>query len=328
MTILVTGSAGHLGEALMRSLRSAGSPARGVDIKPSMFTDRVGAIGDRAFIKQAMNGVRAVLHTATLHKPHAATHSYQEFLDTNVASTLTLLEEAATVGVGSFIFTSTTSVFGSALTPAQGEPAAWVTEDVVPVPKNIYGATKLMAETLCELFARKHRLPLIVLRTSRFFQEVDDDPTIRDSYSAANAQANELLNRRVDLEDVVSAHLLATERAQSVGFGRYIISATTPFTEDDLTGLRKNARGVVHQLFPESEALFGVRKWSLFPHVDRVYVNDLAKSELGWRPKYDFCHVLECLRAGKDFRSPLAREVGSKGYHDMVFDEGPYPMAQ
>jgi len=71
----------------------------------------------------------------------------------------------------------------------------------------------------------------------------------------------------------------------------------------DLNG--KNAPEVVHQLFPDCEALFGTRNWSLFPHIDRVYVNDLARSELGWHPKYDFRHVLECLRAGKDFRSPL-----------------------
>jgi nucleoside-diphosphate-sugar epimerase len=38
----------------------------------------------------------------------------------------------------------------------------------------------------------------------------------------------------------------------------------------------------------------------------------VARQELGWRPKYDFRHVLDCLRAGVDFRSPLAREVGSK----------------
>jgi UDP-glucose 4-epimerase len=36
--------------------------------------------------------------------------------------------------------------------------------------------------------------------------------------------------------------------------------------------------------------------------------------------------VLECLAAGREFRSSLAREVGAKGYHDEVFAEGPYPV--
>src|SRR5580765_7747783 len=124
MTILVTGSAGHLGEALMRTLRAAGTNARGIDIKESPFTDRSGSICDRTFLRACMQGVRTVLHPATLHKPHVATHSNQEFVDVNITGTLTLLEEAVSAGVESFIFTSTTSAFGSALTPAAGEPAA------------------------------------------------------------------------------------------------------------------------------------------------------------------------------------------------------------
>lgn len=327
MPVLVTGSAGHLGEALMRTFRKAGQPAIGLDIKPSLFTDRVGSIGDRAFVKKGMNGARTVIHAATLHKPHVATHSYQDFLDTNVAATLILLEEALAAGVDRFIFTSTTSTFGSALTPGADEPAAWVTEEVVPVPKNIYGTTKIAAENLCELFARRHRLPVIILRTSRFFPEADDDAAIRTNYAADNAQANELLNRRVDIEDVVSAHLLAAERAPDIGFGRYIISATTPFGRDDLMALRRKAPDVVHHLFPEAESLFAARQWRLFPQVDRVYVNHRAVAELGWRPRYDFRHVLVCLREGGDFRSPLAREVGAKGYHSEVFADGPYPVA-
>jgi nucleoside-diphosphate-sugar epimerase len=89
-----------------------------------------------------------------------------------------------------------------------------VTEEVAPIPRNIYGVTKVAAEGLCQLFFREHRLPVIVLRTSRFFPEADDDDAISASYEIANVQANELLYRRVDIEDVVSAHLLAVEKAQ------------------------------------------------------------------------------------------------------------------
>ena len=122
-----------------------------------------------------MKGVTAVLHAATLHKPHVATHSRQDFVDVNVTGTLNLLEEAAAAGVTAFVYTSTTSVFGDALVPPPGEPAAWVTEDVIRVPKNIYGVTKAAAEDLCQLFARNHSLRAIVLRTSRFFPEEDDN---------------------------------------------------------------------------------------------------------------------------------------------------------
>ena len=333
MTVLVTGSAGHLGEALMRTFRGVARPALGIDIKPSPCTDRVGSVGDRGFVDECMRGVRTVIHAATLHKPHVATHTKQNFVDTNVTGTLVLLEAAVAAGVECFLYTSTTSTFGAALTPAAGEPAAWVTESVAPIPKNIYGVTKLAAESLCELFSRKERLPTLVLRTSRFFPEDDDDASKRSEYETANSQANELLYRRVDIEDVVSAHLLAEQRLRATGFRpdsdfrRYIISATTPFRQGDLAGLRLDAADVVRRLFPECEALYAARGWKLFPSIDRVYVNDLAVAELGWRPKYDFRHVLESLRTNEDFRSPLAREVGKKGYHATVFDKGPYPVA-
>ncbi|RSZ47460.1 MULTISPECIES: NAD(P)-dependent oxidoreductase [unclassified Variovorax] len=327
MTILITGSAGHLGEALMRTLRATSQDARGIDIISSGFTDRAGTITDRAFVRDCMKGVRTVIHAATLHKPHVATHSLQEFVDTNITGTLVLLEEAVAAGVESFVFTSTTSTFGSALTPAEGTPAAWITEDVVPVPKNIYGVTKTSAESLCELFHRRQRLPVVVLKTSRFFPEEDDDAAARSLHSLDNAQANELLHRRADIEDVVEAHLLAARRAPRIGFGCYIVSATSPFTRDDLPMLRESAPAVLRRLFPEAEALYAKRGWKPPARLDRVYVNALARRDLGWQPRHDFAHVLNCLRDGRDFRSQLARDVGSKGYHAEAFDEGPYPVA-
>jgi nucleoside-diphosphate-sugar epimerase len=327
MTVLVTGSAGHLGEGIVRTLRAAGRPVCGLDAKASTFTDRVGSILERPFVRESLVGVSAVIHAATLHKPHLATHSFQDFVDTNVTGTRILLEEAVAAGVECFVYTSTTSVFGNAMSPGPDQPAVWVTEELGPEPKNVYGLTKLLAESLCELFHHRYGLPVMVLRTSRFFPEADDDHAVRNSYKPANVQANEMLYRRVDIKDVVTAHLLAIAKAGSMGFARYLISATSPFEADDLAELRIDAPGIVNRLFPESEALYAARGWKLFPTIGRVYVNQLARSELDWKPKYDFRHVLECLREDRDFRSALARVVGSKGYHDRTFDEGPYPVA-
>jgi UDP-glucose 4-epimerase len=325
MTILVTGSAGHLGEALMRTLPQAGHHAVGLDIKESPFTHRVGSIVDREFVSGCMVGVDAVIHTATLHKPHIATHHRREFVDTNVCGTLNLLEAAVAAGAAVFVFTSTTSVFGRALSPVPGDPAAWITEDVVPVPKNIYGVTKVAAENLCELFHRDHGLPCVILRTSRFFPEADDRRETREAYADANVKVNEFLYRRADLEDVASAHVLALEKAHSLRFGRYIVSATTPFTRDELRELRSAAPAVVRRHLPRYENVYAARGWSMFPTIDRVYVNERARRELEWQPRYDFAAVVDRVAAGNDHRSPLAQAIGSKGYHDMVFEDGPYP---
>jgi UDP-glucose 4-epimerase len=326
MKILITGSSGHLGEALLRTLQSSHHQVTGLDLKRGPFTQLVGSVTDRDFVKESLRGVNAVIHTATLHKPHVATHSAQEFVDTNVTGTLVLLEEAAAAGLTSFIYTSTTSAFGRALTPPDGAPAAWITEVVTPVPRNIYGVTKAAAESLCELFHYRTSLPCLVLRTSRFFPEEDDDKRARESFDDANLKVNELLYRRGDIEDMVSAHMLALEKAPAIGFRRYIISATTPFTRDDLPELRTNPVAAVRRHVPEFEPEYAARGWKLPRSIDRVYVNALARKDLGWLPRHDFRSAIQRLRAREDFRSALARVVGSKGYHSTTFSSGPYPV--
>lgn len=326
MKLLVTGSAGHLGEALVSCLRALGHQVLGLDRLASPFTDVVGSINDAGLVARCMKGVDAVLHTATLHKPHMATHSAQDFVQTNIAGTLTLLEAAVAARVGAFLYTSTTSGFGAALTPAAGEGAAWITEDVVPVPRNIYGTSKVAAEDLCQMVQRRHGLPCLVLRTSRFFAEIDDDPALRGRYADANIKANELLYRRVDLQDVVDAHVLAIEKAPTIGFARYIVSATTPFRHEQLAVLRSEAPAVLREVLPGYEAVYAQQGWRMFDGIDRVYVNTKARDELGWTPRHDFAHVIACLERGEDFRSPLARTVGSKRYHAQHFEDGPYPV--
>ena len=326
MKVLVTGSAGHLGEALVRTLRGLGHEVVGLDILESPFTTQVGSITDGVCVRRCLKGASVVFHGATQHKPHLVTHSPQEFVDTNITGTLMLLEEAVRAGAESFIFTSTTSVFGDAMVPPAGAPAVWVTEEVTPVPKNIYGVTKSAAEDLCRLFHRKHRLPCIILRTSRFFPEEDDAQAMREAYTDENLKANEYLYRRVDLEDAARAHVLAMEQVQAIGFGRYIISATTPFLPEDLAELRTEAARVVKSRVPSYEAVYECRGWRMLPGIDRVYVNERARIELGWRPKYDFQYIIERLKAGEDLRSPLAQLVGSKGYHAQDFHDYPYPV--
>jgi UDP-glucose 4-epimerase len=313
--VLVTGSAGHLGEGLVRVLHADGLDVAGLDVLESAHTSFVGSVADRDFVRGALKGVDAVIHAATLHKPHVGSHTRRDFVDVNVTGTLNLLEEAVAAEVGCFVFTSTTSTFGKALTPGEGEPAAWIDEDVAPVPRNIYGATKVAAEGLCELVHRDHGLPTLILRTSRFFPEPDDRDDVRNSYADANLKVNELLYRRADLEDVVSAHRLAVKRAAGIGFGTYIVSATTPFTRDDLGQLRRDAPAVVRRLYPDYEAIYAERGWEMFPGIDRVYDNGRARTELGWAPRFDFRRALDLVAAGEEPRSELARAVGAKGYH-------------
>jgi nucleoside-diphosphate-sugar epimerase len=119
---------------------------------------------------------------------------------------------------------------------------------------------------------------------------------------------------------------LAAERAPAIGFRHYIISATTPFSPDELGDLRVNAPRVVRRHVPQFEAAYERRGWKMLPSIDRVYVNERAQRELDWKPQYDFKYIIDRLESGNDLRSPLARVIGSKGYHALVSSERPYPV--
>jgi len=103
--IVVTGSSGHLGEALIRVLRSAQLDVVGVDVRDSPFTTVVGSILDRRCIRRCLQGADAIVHTATLHRPHVDSRRRRDFVDVNVTGTLVLLEAAVASGVRRFVFT-------------------------------------------------------------------------------------------------------------------------------------------------------------------------------------------------------------------------------
>ncbi|KAK4452850.1 NAD dependent epimerase/dehydratase family protein [Podospora aff. communis PSN243] len=320
-TILVTGSSGHLGTALMLTLTSYGFHPIGIDILPSPTTHSITDITSASQLTtlfQSHPSLTHIIHTATLHKPHIASHPKSAFLSVNLTGTLNLLEAATTFNIQTFTFLSTTSTFGSTLSPKKGSPAAWIDESVVPQPKNIYGATKTAAEDLCWLFHKEHGLPVVVLRTSRFFPEGDDDDERREAMEDANLKVCELAYRRVDIEDVVRACVCALRKAKEVRFGKYIISAPPPVvekTEEVLRGLDEDAARVVKGAVPAAEAVFAERGWRFLERMDRVYDSSKAVRELGWQPEYTFEKVVKRLAGGKDWRSELTARVGKRGYH-------------
>ncbi|KAG6017915.1 hypothetical protein E4U54_001243 [Claviceps lovelessii] len=320
--VLVTGSSGHLGTALMLALPALGFNPVGLDLVDSPTTQHVGDITDRTLIRLVLQAspIRHVLHTAALHKPHIGSHTKQHFIDTNITGTLVLLEESAKLPEGqieSFLFFSTTSAFGSALSPSPGSPAAWIEETVVSLPKNIYGVTKVAAEDMCALVQRQTSMPVLVLRTSRFFPEPDDDKDRRNGMSHENLKILELAYRRCDIEDVVAASVCAMARAKHIRWSKYIISAPSPFSHNDetLAALDRNPEAVFTQAVPHVGSVFAERGWKHLARVDRVYDSSKAVRELGWLPRYTFAAVMERLHRGEPWRSALTTKVGVRGYH-------------
>ena len=302
MRILLTGSSGWLGSALGPRLEALGHEVVGLDPVASARTQIVGSIADRDLVFATVrdNRIEAIIHSGALHKPNIEQFENSAFVATNVQGTLNLLDAAVTCGVERFVFTSTTSLMISQVIRAgfQGgaRKAAWLTEEMSPEPRNIYGVTKLSAEHLCRLYHLEHGLPVVVLRTARFFPEADDMAHAIEQ-SDANTKANELLFRRLTVEDAAKAHVAALEKAPSLGFDVFIVSAPTPFRPQDCAELIADAPSVVARYFPDYPKLYARMGWTMFSSIDRVYDPSRATERLGFVCKTSFADVLAALAA-------------------------------
>lgn len=300
MRILLTGSSGWLGRFLAPMLRDAGHRVTGLDIARGADTQVIGSVADRALIDRVFGeqGIEAVIHAGALHKPDIVRYPTQTFVDVNVSGTLNLLEAARAAGHDRFVFTSTTSLMISqAIRDEAGDAAVWLDETSAPIePRNIYGVTKYAAEQLCRLFWLEHGLACAVLRTSRFFPE--DDDTHR-TLSGENMKANELLHRRLTVQDAARGHIAALERAPDIGFGTFILSAPTPFGREECAELKTDAPAVIARHFPDAAELYARRGWTLPASIGRVYDAGLAERAMGFRCATGFADVLAALRAGE-----------------------------
>ena len=210
--------------------------------------------------------------------------SESEFWQVNVKGTENLLDACLRHHVKRFVFTSTTSVYGDALDHPQR--AVWVTEELLPNPRDIYDRTKIAAENLC-LEASKNSLTCISLRMSRCFPEREDLMAIYRLY------------RGVHDSDVALAH----ELALYLPIQRYEvfnISCLSPFSQADVEELKKNADNVILRYFPWAKEEFFKRGWSLPKTIDRVYVIEKATKFLGYHPSHNFSEWFaekNCLKA-------------------------------
>ena len=300
MNILVTGSSGWLAQDLIPRLKRLGHTVIGLDPLAGPHTDIVGTVADRDTVRKAIRGhrIQGIVHAGALHKPQVATHDPARFIETNVQGTLNLLQEATAPGspVDRFVFTSTTSLMISQEirnAHRRGvDRAFWIDEEMIELePRNIYGVSKLSAEHLCRMVHEASGLPIVILRTSRFFPE-EDDMAHEIIQSGPNTKANEFLFRRLTVHDAASAHIVALDRAPQLGFDTFIISALTPFSPDDCEQLMDYAPLVVHRYFPRYREIYARRGWTMFDYIDRVYDSNKAMRRMGFVCQTDFGDIL------------------------------------
>jgi len=279
MKVLVTGASGQLGSTTVNHLKTHGHHVYGIDIIPSATTHELIDIKDKLSVEKVTAGFDAIIHTAALHGKHfELNYPRQTFIETNITGTLNLLNACVKNKVSQFLYTSTTSIYGSALIDA--EKAVWVDELLVEKPRDIYDITKQTAEQLCKDFFYKEGLQTSVYRVGRFLPEDD------------NLKINHRLYRGLDERDGAEALRLGLHTSFN-DFEIFNISSGSPFGRHDLKQLKHGPADVILQYFPEAGDIYQRKNWIFPKSIDRVYVCGKAARILNYQPQYTFEYLLQ-----------------------------------
>jgi nucleoside-diphosphate-sugar epimerase len=158
-TILITGSAGRIGQAVVAEFNSRGATVRGFDrvATPGLTDFVVGDIADANAVQRAVEGVATIIHLA-------ATPDDDDFmsqlLPNNIVGVYTVLEAARKAKVRRVILASSGQVNWW-----QNRAGPWpIRVQDPPSPKYWYAAAKLFLEGIGRGYAEMHGLSVIVVR--------------------------------------------------------------------------------------------------------------------------------------------------------------------
>jgi UDP-glucuronate 4-epimerase len=175
MRAVVTGAAGFIGSHLCDRLVADGEEVLGIDCLTDYYSPReklanISSLRDNprfafstadlcdAPLEDLLEGAGVVFHQAAQPGVRGSWSSgFLRYCSNNVVATQRLLEASRTVGVGRFVYASSSSVYGN----AERYP---VQEPDLPRPASPYGVTKLAGEHLCNLYAEAKGLRTISLR--------------------------------------------------------------------------------------------------------------------------------------------------------------------
>ena len=328
MRILVTGSAGHLGEALVRTLRAQGRAADRARHR-RLAVHRRGRLDRRS---RRSSTAACAASTRCCMRPRCTSRTWprtarQAFVDTNITGTLNLLEAAcATRRRRVRVHQHHQRVRRRADAAARRAGGVDHRGRDAGAEEHLRRRPRPPPRTCasCSIATSGCRAWCCAPRAS--FRSPTTKPRCATSYATATSRPTSSCTGAWTSQDVVDAHLLAMERAPALGFGRYIISATTPFGRDDAEALRRDAAAVLARRVPGYEAEYARRGWRMFPGIERVYVNARrARRWAGGRATILLPCWQICAPARTRAAQPGAR-VGVKGYHGEQWRDGLYPV--
>jgi dihydroflavonol-4-reductase len=227
-TTLLTGASGFVGSAVARRLRQAGFAVRAL-VRPSSPTAHLSDLGldfvtgdlrDPAAVREAVAGARYLFHVAADYRLWARDPG--ELVQTNVAGTRLLMEEAMRAGVERVVYTSSVATLAAR---ADGVSA----DETMPLEEakaiGAYKRSKVAAERAVEALIAQG-LPAVIVNPSTPVgpRDVKPTPTGRVIVEAASGRMPAFVDtglNMVHVDDVAEGHFAAFERGR-VG-ERYVL---------------------------------------------------------------------------------------------------------
>jgi UDP-glucose 4-epimerase len=301
--ILVTGGAGYVGGVCASRLIAQGHQVVVVDdlstgnaaAVPLGITLHIVDIGDRFAIRQifASGKFDAIFHFAAKALIPESVTNPGYFFESNVASSILLLEEARVAGIKKFVFSSSAAVYGNPMSAPIGE-------DEPTSPVNSYGETKLMLERVLKWYANAYDWSVTAFR---YFNACGGTPLIGEDHrpethiiplllqvAADEREYFEIFGRDyptadgtclrdyVHVLDIADAHILALQAMDRPGMFIYNIG----------TGKSLSVQEICHVV----EGIVGKKlrtKDSARRPGDPAILQaspDLIMSHLGWIPRH------------------------------------------
>ncbi|MCC7352635.1 MAG: NAD(P)-dependent oxidoreductase [Anaerolineae bacterium] len=256
MKILVTGSRGYCGVAMVPALLERGHEVVGLDVTPlpDGYRDREnhrevqGGITDPQLLFSLLDGCHAVVHAAigryVAPEPRRSDEPFQDnhirYYDINVSGTVNLLEAARQRNARQFVLISSTAVvLGHLLGPDNSVYEFRVDAHTPPNFQGPYSFSKFIQEQFCEFYARTHGLSVTVLRPCW----VVDGPSGLTKFGAPVTNPGEWFpfapTGFVDRHDLGVACHLALQRPDIVYDIFYPVAGTEPERYFDVEHIRR-----------------------------------------------------------------------------------------
>lgn len=297
--ILLTGADGFIGSHLTETL-----VRQGFNVRAFVFYNSLGAWGwldhcsadvkghfevisgdirDFHMVKKSMMGCDYVLHLAALIAIPYSYESPNSYVETNIGGTLNIIQAAKELGTRRIIHTSTSEVYGSALTVP-------ITEDHPLQGQSPYSATKIAADQLVNSFYTSYDLPVVTLRPFNTFGPRQSAraviPTIVTQLATkgSNLKLGALTPTRdfTYIDDTVSAFISVIRSEKGVG-EVFNVGSNFEISIGDTAEIIAELMEVSSEPISDQERVRPVNS-----EVDRLWAdNTKIKNAFDWKPKFE-----------------------------------------